>query len=203
MLRLLAIVLFLVATPAMAERFALVDTGGIVANVLNCKPDLSDCTYKEEGFTFVPVPDGALAEPGGTYSNGVFAKGPDTLEKEAARAKAAADSIAEAAKMDAKNAELAELQALKSAPKTMSFTANVTPGAIATGITDKVFAVPGLLATDVPVSVTFATAMPTTVSWAPLRITAANSITVRFTKTTTGSVTPNPTTQSVTVVVLR
>ena len=80
----------------------------------------------------------------------------------------------------------------------------MTIGAVAgAAFTDKTFAVPGLLTTDLILSVTFTAGLaPATISYAPLRVSAADTLAVRFAKIATGSVTP-PAAQAVTVLVAR
>jgi len=86
----------------------------------------------------------------------------------------------------------------------LRFTASVTIGAIsAAAFTDKTFAIPGLLAADTILSVTFtAGLLPATISYMPLRVSAADTLAVRFAKISTGSVTP-PAPQAITVMVAR
>lgn len=91
------------------------------------------------------------------------------------------------------------------APTTiLKFSANVTIGSISAATsTDKTFTVAGLLTTDTILSVTFISGLtPTTISYTPLRVSAANMLAIRFSKISTGSVTP-PANQAIEVMVAR
>lgn len=86
----------------------------------------------------------------------------------------------------------------------VKFSANVTIGALAAATyTDKTFNVSGLLTTDLIVSVTFTAGLtPATISYLPLRVSAADTLAIRFEKISTGTVTP-PAPQALTVLVAR
>lgn len=85
-----------------------------------------------------------------------------------------------------------------------TFTASVTIGALtAATTTDKTFTVTGLLTTDIILAVQFTAGLtPATITYTPLRVSAANTLAVRFSKISTGAVTP-PAPQAMTVLVAR
>lgn len=74
----------------------------------------------------------------------------------------------------------------------LRFDASVTIGAIAgAAFTDKTFAVPGLQVTDLILSATFtAGLLPNTIGYQVLRVSATDTLAMRFHKIATGSVTP-------------
>ncbi len=72
------------------------------------------------------------------------------------------------------------------------FTAGITIGAVSgAAFTDKTFTVTGLLTSDVVLAVVFTDGLtPATISYMPLRVTAADTLAVRFSKIASGNVTP-------------
>lgn len=92
----------------------------------------------------------------------------------------------------------------QSPPTIVKLDASVTIGAIAgASFTDKTFTVTGLQVNDVILGLVFpAGTLPTTVAYQPLRVSAADTLVVRFAKIATGSVTPSAP-QSMSVVVWR
>lgn len=91
------------------------------------------------------------------------------------------------------------------APMTLlRFDASVTIGSVAGAtFTDKTFAVPGLLTTDLVMSVTFtAGLLPATISYGPARVSAIDTLSVRFGKIATGAVVP-PTPQAISILIWR
>lgn len=86
----------------------------------------------------------------------------------------------------------------------LKLSASITIGALtAANSTDKTFTVNGLLITDTILSVTFPAGLtPTTISYTPLRVSAANTMVIRFNKISTGAVTP-PAPQVIEVMIAR
>lgn len=86
----------------------------------------------------------------------------------------------------------------------VKFTASITIGALtAATYTDKTFTIPGLLTTDLILSVTFTAGLtPNTISYIPLRVSANDTLAIRFEKITAGAVTP-PAPQAITVLIAR
>lgn len=86
----------------------------------------------------------------------------------------------------------------------VKFAASVTIGSVAgAGFTDKTFTIPGLLAGDLVLSVIFDAGLsPATIGYVPLRVSAADTLVIRFMKIATGAVTP-PAGQAMTVLIGR
>jgi hypothetical protein len=189
------------ATPAWAERCALIDKGNIIewtqTKSSECPPDPGG-----KGWDWRPAPVVArpVYDPAVQVLSGpTYTVGPteitevwtlrDKTAQELADDKAAADS-----------ARLSQQQGTG----ILRFTASVTIGSVAgAAFTDKTFTVTGLLATDLVLGVAFPSGLtPATIGYIPLRVSADNTLIVRFFKIASGAVTP-PTPQNLTVVVLR
>lgn len=101
-------------------------------------------------------------------------------------------------------ADVAVLRGTGAPAAIFRFTASITIGALtAATSTDKTFSIPGLLTTDTILSVTFTAGLtPATISYTPLRVSAADTLAIRFNKISTGAVTP-PAPQAITVLVAR
>lgn len=84
------------------------------------------------------------------------------------------------------------------------FTATISPTSVAgAAFTDQSFTVTGLLTTDHILAVRFtAGLLPITISYMPMRVSAANTLVLRFAKIATGAVVPAAS-QAITVLVAR
>ena len=88
-----ALIVAMVASPAFAARFAIVKPSGVVQTVVEA--DSAASVIAPPDHQVVPVPDGAPASSGATYSGGVFtAKQPLTSEIIERRLDAAIDANA-------------------------------------------------------------------------------------------------------------
>lgn len=92
----------------------------------------------------------------------------------------------------------------RSPPTILRFDASVTIGAVAgAAFTDKTFSVPGLLTTDLILSATFTAGLtPDTISYIPLRVSAVDTLAMRFHNVFILGVTP-PAPQALSIIVWR